>query len=130
MLHPNGPKVSELALSCMTGPDETVSVTFTFNEFGPVLVCMVKVMVSVYVPAAKCAPRLEAVTVTGWVASLFKEPLPGLTLSQLAPPVVTGDPDQVPLSPQFVRVTVCAAGSLWPATPANWSENSTWIHGR
>jgi len=81
------------------GADMTVSVTPTVKEPNPIL----KMTDAVYVPAARCAFRFEAVMVTLAVAPAFKVLLVGLVKSQFAPLLVCAVADQVPGELQFVN---------------------------
>jgi hypothetical protein len=99
------------------GADMTVSVTPTVKEPNPIL----KMTDAVYVPAARCAFRFEAVMVTLAVAPAFKVLLVGLVKSQFAPLLVCAVADQVPGELQFVIVTACVGGSFTLAVPVNLS---------
>ena len=99
------------------GADMTVSVTPTVKEPNPIL----KMTDAVYVPAARCAFRFEAVMVTLAVAPVFKVLLVGLVKSQFAPLLVCAVADQVPGELQFVIVTACVGGSFTLAVPVNLS---------
>ena len=78
---------------------------------------ILKVTVPVYVPAATCAFRFEAETVTLLDAPELSVPDAVLTNNQLPPLLVCATPDQEPAGPQLVIDTVCDAGSLTFATP-------------
>ena len=95
------------------GAGITVSVTCTVKVPVPIF----KIMFPVYVLAASCAFRLEAVIVTLLKAPAFNMPVVGLANNQFPPLLVCVAADQAPAVPQLVIVTLCATGSLTFVTP-------------
>ncbi len=82
-----------------------------------VLVPILKLTLPVYVPAASCAFKLEALITTLFEEPLFNVPLVELANNQFPPLMVCILADHVLVGPQLVMLTVCAPGSLVFATP-------------
>lgn len=97
----------------------TINVTCTVKEPEPI----VKVTLPVYVFGASFTFKLEVETLTlDDVAPPESVAFAGLTYSQFDPSDVFALAVQVPVAPQFVSTTACAAASLTLATPINDSD--------